>query len=69
MATITIEIPRKILERGGSSRRLVVVDPKQFEKELRRRWETKDAIDASRSARREWREGKTRQIRSLKELM
>ncbi|MEK7532409.1 MAG: hypothetical protein AAB579_02295 [Patescibacteria group bacterium] len=69
MPTITIEIPKKILERGGSSRRLVVVDPKEFEKEMRRQWEEKDALEASRAARREWKEGKTRQIRSLRELM
>jgi hypothetical protein len=84
MPTITIEIPKKILERGGSSRRrLTVVDPEEFEKEMRRRWELEDAtarsggaddqggdaIEASRAARREWKEGKTRQIKSLKELM
>ncbi|OGZ97569.1 MAG: hypothetical protein A3J10_03765 [Candidatus Sungbacteria bacterium RIFCSPLOWO2_02_FULL_54_10] len=69
MPTITIEIPKKILERGGSARRLVVVDPKEFEKEIRRQWETADALEASRAARREWKEGKTRQITSLKELM
>jgi hypothetical protein len=69
MPTITIEIPKKILERRGSSRRLIVVDPKEFEKEMRRRWETGDALEASRAARREWKKGMTRQIASLKELM
>lgn len=66
--SLVIEIPKKILQ-GGTARRLVVVDPKEFEKEMRRRWEEKDALEASRAARREWKEGKTRQIASLKELM
>ena len=69
MTTITIEIPKKILERGGSSRRLVVVDPKEFEKEMRQRWEINDAKEALREARQAWKQGKTRQIGSLKELM
>lgn len=69
MTTITIEIPKKILERGGSARRLVVVDPKEFEKEMRRRWEINDAKEALREARQAWKQGKTRQIGSLKELM
>jgi len=69
LPAITIEIPKKILERGGSSRRLVVVDPKEFEKEIQRRWETYGALEASRAARRDWKGGKTRRIASLKELM
>jgi len=69
MPTITIEIPKKILERGGSLRRLVVVDPKEFEKEMRRRWELEDAKQASREARKEVRNGTAREIKSLRELM
>ena len=68
MPTITIEIPKKVLERGGSSRRLVAVDPQELTKEARRRWEREDAKEASLAGRREWREGKTRTIRDLKEL-
>ncbi len=68
MPTITIEIPQKVLARGVT-RRLIVVDPKEFEKELWTRWELEDAKEASRAARREWKEGKTRQIAHLKELM
>ena len=62
-------IPKKILSGRHGDRQLVVVDPKEFEKELRRRWEEKDALHASRAARREWKQGKTRQIKDLKELM
>lgn len=69
MTTITIEIPQKILERGGSSRRLVVVDPKEFEKEIQQRWEEKDALDAVRVMELEKRQGKLRVLKSLKDLM
>ena len=69
MPTITIEIPKKILERGGSSRRLIVVDPKEFEKDIQRKWEEEDAVRASKAARREWKEGKARVVSDLKELM
>ena len=69
MTTITIEIPKKVLERGGSSRRLVVVDPKEFEKELRRRWEIEDVKQASKEARKEMENGTAREIKSLRELM
>ncbi len=69
MSTITIEIPQKMLSGKRMPRRLIAVDPKEFEKEMRRRWEMDDAIEASRAARREWKGGRTRQIGSLKELM
>lgn len=69
METITIEIPKKILERGASSRRLVVVDPKEFEKEMRRRWEIEDAKRALKAAREEERNGTAREIKSLRDLM
>ena len=69
MTTITIEIPKKILERGGSSRRLIAVDPKELTEKARRRWEMEDAKEASLAGRREWRDGKTRTIRDLKDLM
>ena len=69
MPTITIEIPKKILERGGSSRRLVVVDPKEFEKEIHRRWEEKDALDAVRVMEQERKHGKLKVLKSLKDLM
>ncbi len=68
MTTITIEIPKKILERGGT-RRLVVVDPKDLEKEMRRRWEMEDAKQALKEARKEVRNGTAREIKSLRELM
>ena len=68
MKTLTIEIPEKVLQ-SGNRRRLVVVDPRVFAKELRRQWETEDAIKASRAARREWREGKARLVSDLKELI
>ena len=68
MVTITIEIPKKILERGGSSRRLVVVDAKEFEKEMRR-WETEGAKRALKEAREEERNGTAREIKSLRDLM
>jgi len=69
MPTITIEIPKKILERGASSRRLVVVDPKEFEREIRRQWEEKDASEAVRVMEQEKRQGKLRVLKSLKDLI
>ena len=69
MPTITIEIPQKILERGGSARRLVVVDPKEFEKEIRRQWEMNDAKRALKEAREEEKNGTAREIKSLRDLM
>ncbi len=69
MATITIEIPDKILTGRKSVRRLVAVDPKEFEKELRRRWELQDAKEAIREARRAWREGKVRLVADLGEII
>ncbi len=68
MASITIQIPKKILQRG-SARRLVVVDPKEFEKELRQRWEIEDAKRASMEAHKEVKNGTAREIKSLRELM
>ncbi|KKS37316.1 MAG: hypothetical protein A3G49_01510 [Candidatus Sungbacteria bacterium RIFCSPLOWO2_12_FULL_41_11] len=44
MPTITIEIPKKVLE-NGTGRRLLVVDPKQFEKDLRRQWEEGEDVE------------------------
>ena len=69
MPTITIEIPKEILSGRGTSRRLVLVDPKAFEKEIRRKWEEEDAVKASKAARREWKEGKARLVSDLKELI
>ena len=69
MNTITIEIPKKILSGRGVSRRLVVVDPKEFKKEMRRRWEEKDALEAVRTMEREKKQGKLRVLKSLKELI
>ena len=69
MPTITIEIPKKILERGGSSRRLIVVDPKEFEKEMQRKWEENDTREAIRIARQEQKAGKLRTLKDLKDLM
>ena len=68
MPTITIEIPKKILE-GKNSRKLIVVDPKEFEKDIRRRWEEKDALEAVRIMEREKKQGKLRVLKSLKELI
>ena len=49
MPTITIEIPKKILQRG-TARRLIEVDPKEFEKELWRRWDKGGAEKGIRDA-------------------
>ena len=68
MNTIIIEIPKKILERG-TAQKLVVVNPKEFEKEIRQRWEEKDALDAVRVMEQEKRQGKLRVLKSLKDLM
>lgn len=69
METITITIPKKMLSDRYATRRLVLVEPSELAPEARRRWEIEDAKEASRAARREWKQGKTRQIASLKELM
>ncbi|MDP3772514.1 MAG: hypothetical protein Q8Q94_04060 [bacterium] len=45
MSTITIKIPKKILERSATRR--LIIDPKEFEKELWRRWEMGDAREAA----------------------
>ncbi len=68
MFSITIEIPKAILKRGGN-RRLLVVDRKEFEKELKRSWEVDDALKASRLGRREHRLGKTKTLKSLSQLL
>ena len=68
MPSITIEIPKKILQREGT-RKLVVVDPKEFGKEIRHRWEIEEVKQASREARKEVRNGTAREIKSLRELM
>ena len=69
METITITIPKKMLSNRYGKRQLILVEPKELTREAKRRWEIEDAIEASRVARREWKQGKTRQITSLKELM
>lgn len=69
MPTITIEIPKKILERGGSARRLVVVDPKEFKKKMQRQGEIEDAKRALKEAREEEKNGTAREIKSLRDLM
>ena len=69
MATITIEIPEKILSGHGASRRLIVVDPKEFEKEIQRKWEENDTREAIQIARQEQKSGKLRVVKDLKELM
>lgn len=69
METITITIPKKMLSNRYATRQLVLVEPKELTKEARRRWGLEGAKEASRAARREWKQGKTRQIKDLKELM
>ncbi len=69
MPTITIEIPKKMLVSRYRTKRLVLVEPKELTREARLRWEVEDAKEASLGGRREWREGKTREIKDLKELM
>ena len=68
MATFTIEIPEKVLRRNGS-RKLLVVDPKEFAKDLKKSWEIGDALKASRLGRREHKLGKTKLLRNLSQLM
>ena len=68
MSTITIEIPKKVLQRGASQC-LLVVDPKEYSRLLRVDMEVEDAKVASRIARQEWRHGKRRLIKDLKELI
>ncbi|KKT28846.1 hypothetical protein A3G55_01910 [Candidatus Giovannonibacteria bacterium RIFCSPLOWO2_12_FULL_44_25] len=68
MATITIEIPKEILKRANG-RKLLVVDPKEFAKDLQRSWEMDDALKASRLGRREHRLGKTKILKNLSRLI
>lgn len=68
MPTITIQIPKNILERGAV-RRFVAVDPKEFEKELRRKWEEADTRQAIKIARQEKKRGGLRVVTDLKEIM
>ncbi|OGF82534.1 hypothetical protein A2924_02025 [Candidatus Giovannonibacteria bacterium RIFCSPLOWO2_01_FULL_44_16] len=68
MANIIIEIPKEVLKRGGN-RKFLVVDPKEFAKDLKRSWEMSDALEASRLGRREHRLGKTKVLKSLKQLI
>lgn len=67
-STITIKIPRELLRRGVS-RSLIVVDPKEFEKELRRHWEIEDTRKAIKIARQEKKRGKLKVVADLKEIM
>ncbi len=67
MANITIEIPKEVLQRGGS-RKFLVVDP-DFIKELKKNWEMGDALKASRLGRQEHRLGKTKILKSLSQIM
>ena len=69
MATITIEIPKKMLASRYGTRRLVLVEPKDLAKEAKRRWEIEDAEEASREGRKAWSEGRARLVSDLKELM
>ena len=68
MATITIDIPEKILKRG-SSQRLLVVNPKDFARDLKKSWEIGDAAEALKIARQEHRLGKLKELKSLRQLM
>ena len=68
MSTITIEIPKEVLKRANG-RKLLVVDPKQFAQDLRRSWETDDALKASKLGRREHKLGKTKILKSLSQLI
>lgn len=68
METITITIPKKVFS-GHQNTRLVVVDPKKFERELRRRWEIEDAKGAIREARLAWRGGRARLVSDLGEII
>lgn len=67
MATLTIEISEKVLKSGA--RKLIVVDPKEFEKELRRNWEMGNAVSAMKIARQEQKAGKLKELKSLRQLM
>lgn len=67
MANITIEIPEKVLKSGN--RKLIVVDPKEFERDLRQKWEMGDAVSAMKIARQEQRAGKLMELKSLRQLM
>ena len=68
MATLTIEIPKEVLKQK-TSRRLLVVDPKKFEMDLRRSWEMEDAVRASKLGRQEYKLGKTKALNSLSRLI
>ena len=69
METITITIPKKILSGRHGARKLVVVDPKEFEKEIRRKWEEADTRHAIKVAQQERKRGKLKIVADLKEVM
>ena len=69
METITITIPKKILSGQHGARKLVVVDPKEFEKEIRRKWEEADTRHAIKVAQQERKRGKLKIVADLKEVM
>ena len=69
METITITIPKKMLANRYRTKRLILAKPEDLTKEARRQWEMEDAREASRQGHKEWREGRTREISDLKELM
>ena len=69
MNAITITIPKKMLSSRYGTKRLVLVEPKDLAKEAKLRWEIEDAVEASREARKEVRNGTAREIKSLRELM
>lgn len=69
MGTITITIPKKMLASRYAGKQLILVEPKELTKEARRRLELEDAIEASQEGRLAWKQGKTRLVSDLKELM
>lgn len=69
MENIIITIPKKMLSRRYAAKQLILVEPKELTKEARRRWEIEDAVEASRAGRLAWKQGKTRIVSDLKELM
>lgn len=67
-AQITLKIPAELLHKRGV-KELVVMDKKEYEKELKQRKELADALQMVRQGEQELREGKTIVARGLSEAM
>lgn len=60
--TLTIKLPLDLLRRAKKPRELVVVDPKEFEKELKYKLEIENALDAIKEGNQAIKQKRTREF-------